>query len=402
MVNCSYEPEITERIRRIKPSFTLEMAALAAELRAKGVDVINFSVGEPDFNTPANIIAAGKQAMDDGNTKYTAGAGTPDLRKAICEKLARENGITATPDQVVVSNGEKHSLYNACQTMFDAGDEVIILKPFWVSFPELVSLADAEAVFVETLPDKCFEPDFDDLKAKITVRTKGIIINTPSNPSGGVWSDETVKRLLKIAAEHDWTVIADECYERLVYGNPFVSAATLNETGARIITCMSLSKTYAMTGWRIGYAVADYRIAKAMAKFQGQATSCPNSIGQQAAIEALTGDQSAVETMRQTFQERRDLMVGLLNEIPGVNCALPGGAFYAFPDMSTYIGKRAKGQVINDSFDLGNYILDKAQVVTVPGDGFGSPGHIRFSFATNADNIREGIQRITKVLQELK
>ena len=402
MVENSSAIRISQRIRKIKPSFTLEMAAKAMELRAQGVDVINFSVGEPDFNTPANIISAAKQAMDDGFTKYTAGAGMPELRQAICRKLARENGIDATLDQIVVSNGEKHSLYNACQTIFEDGDQVIIFKPYWVSFPEFVSLADAEAVFVNTLPDQRFEPDFDDLASKITDRTRGVIINTPSNPSGGVWSDAALRRLLELAAKHDWTVIADECYERLVYGDPFVSAVNLNQANARIITCMSLSKTYAMTGWRIGYSVSDAKIAKAMAKFQGQATSCPNSIGQKAAIEALDGDQSAVEKMRQTFQQRRDLMVRLLNEIPGISCALPGGAFYAFPNMSAYIGKKVAGKVLEDSFDLGNYLLEKAQVVTVPGDGFGAPGHIRFSFATNLENISEGINRIAKVLQELE
>ena len=402
MVENSSAIRISQRIHKIKPSFTLEMAAKAMELRDQGVDVINFSVGEPDFNTPANIISAAKQAMDDGFTKYTAGAGMPELRQAICRKLARENGIDARPDQIVVSNGEKHSLYNACQTMFEDGDQVIIFKPYWVSFPEFVSLADAEAVFVNTLPDRRFEPDFDDLASKITDRTKGVIINTPSNPSGGVWSDVAVRRLLELAAKHNWTVIADECYERLVYGGPFVSAVNLNEASARIITCLSLSKTYAMTGWRIGYSYSDAKIAKAMAKFQGQATSCPNSIGQKAAIEALDGDQSAVEKMRQTFQQRRDLMVRLLNEIPGISCALPGGAFYAFPNMSAYLGKKAAGKVLEDSFDLGNYLLEEAQVVSVPGDGFGAPGHIRFSFTTNLENIREGINRIAKVLQELE
>ncbi len=393
---------ITDRIKKIQPSFTLEMAARATELREQGVDVINFSVGEPDFNTPANIIAAGKKAMDDGFTKYTPGPGTMELRKAVCVKLERENGFSATPDQVVISNGEKHSLFNACQALFQEGDEVILFTPYWVSFPEIVSLSGAKPVVVDTIPENRFEPDFADLEAKITPNTKGVIINSPSNPSGGVWSDEAVERLLKMAVEKDWSVIADECYERLVYGDPFVSAEKLNTFGARIITCLSLSKTYAMTGWRIGYAVSDPVIAKAMSKFQGQATSCPNSIGQKAAVEALTGDQSAVENMRKTFQERRDLMVGLLNEIPGITCALPGGAFYAFPDMSAYLGKKYNGKVIRDSFDLGNYILNQAQVVTVPGDGFGSPGHIRFSFATNKENIRRGIERLDNVLQELE
>ncbi len=393
---------ITNRIKNIQPSFTLEMAAKATELREQGVDVVNFSVGEPDFNTPANIIAAGKKAMDDGFTKYTPGPGMMELRKAVCVKIERENGFKATPEQVVISNGEKHSLFNACQVLFQEGDEVIIFKPYWVSFPEFVNLSGAKPVYVETLPEQRFEPDFADLEAKITFNTKGVIFNSPSNPAGGVWSREAVQRLLKLAAEKDWSVIADECYERLVYGDSFVSAESLNTFGTRIITCLSLSKTYAMTGWRIGYAISDPVIAKAMAKFQGQATSCPNSIGQKAAVEALTGDQSAVEEMRQTFQERRDLMVKLLNEIPGITCALPGGAFYAFPDVSAYLNKKFNGKIIRDSFDLGNYILDQAQVVTVPGDGFGSPGHIRFSFATNKENIRRGIERVANILKALE
>ncbi len=392
---------LANRVDRIKPSFTLEMAGKAAALREAGVDVINFSVGEPDFNTPENIRKAGYDAIEGGFTKYTAGAGMMELRKAICAKLKRENDLDYAPTQILVSNGEKQSLSLACQALFQEGDEVLIFTPYWVSFPEFVTLADATPILVDTVAENQFEPDWEDLDNKISENTKGVIINSPSNPTGGVWSDEAVKRLLTLAAKYNWTVIADECYERLVYDLKFTSAEKLNDVGARIITCMSVSKTYAMTGWRIGYAAGDETIIKAMTKIQGQATSCANAIGQKAAIEALSGDQSAVEEMRKTFQERRDLIIGLLNEIPNVNCAMPGGAFYAFPDFSSYLGKKNGSTVMHDTFDLSDYLLDTAKVVTVPGDGFGAKGHIRFSFATNKDLIREGINRVKKALNHL-
>ncbi|MFQ6677338.1 MAG: pyridoxal phosphate-dependent aminotransferase [Fidelibacterota bacterium] len=396
--------KFAKRVSRVKPSYTLEMASKAAEMRFQGIDVINFSVGEPDFNTPDHIIEAGKKAMDDGYTKYTAGSGMIELRQAICEKLKRENGLEYIPNEILVSNGEKQSLYNACQVLFDQGDEVVIFTPYWVSFPEFVRLADAEPIIVNTLSQKQFEVDFNDLEKKTTENIKGVIVNSPSNPTGGVWSSEALMRLLNIAANRDWTVISDECYERLIFDGGFISAEKLNRDhniGARVITCMSLSKTYAMTGWRIGYAAGEQAIIKAMSKVQGQATSCANSIGQRAAIAALTGDQRPVEEMRLKFKKRRDLMVGLLNEIPGVSCAIPGGAFYTFPNMSHYIGKKINGKIIQDSFDLSGYILNSGSVVTVPGDGFGAPGHIRFSCATDRDTIRRGISKVAYALKQL-
>ena len=396
--------KLASRVARIKPSFTLEMATKAAEMRSQGIDVINFSVGEPDFNTPEHIIAAGKAAMDAGFTKYTAGPGMIELRQAICEKLKRENGLEYTPSEILVSNGEKQSLYNACQVLFDKGDEVIIFVPYWVSFPEFVRLADAEPVLIDTLPDKQFEADFDDLEKKITPAIKGVIVNSPSNPTGGVWGVEALIRLLKMAVQHDWTVISDECYERLVFDGEFISIEKLNRDhniGARVVTCLSLSKTYAMTGWRIGYAAGDEIIIKAMSKIQGQSTSCANSIGQRAGIAALTGDQQPVEDMRLQFRERRDLMVKLLNDIPRVSCATPGGAFYTFPNFSEYIGKKANGKVIQDSFDLSEYILTSEAVVTVPGDGFGAPGHLRFSCATDKETIKRGLSKVASVLEKL-
>ena len=393
-----------ERVQRVKPSFTLEMTSRAEELRAQGIDVMNFSAGQPDFNTPENIRNAAKAALDRGQTKYTAGSGTIELREAVCTKLKRENQLDIFPDQVLISNGEKQSLYLVCQSLFEKGDEVLIFKPYWVSFPEFVTLADATPVIVETDAKQNFEPNMEDLKSKITDRVKGIIINSPSNPTGSVWSNEVIINLLGIAKDNGWVVISDECYERLVFNGEFTSSQKLNiDQGidANVLTCMSLSKTYAMTGWRIGYAFGERSIIKAMEKIQGQATSCANSIGQAAAVEALVGDQSAVDFMRKKFRDRRDLMVSLLNTLPSVNCDIPGGAFYAFPDFSKYIGKFFKEKKIKDSFDLCDVILNVSKVVTVPGDGFGAPGHIRFSYTLGSEVIREGIKRVKKVLEQL-
>ena len=392
------------RVKRVKPSFTLEMTSRAAELKAQGVDVINFSAGQPDFNTPKNIRNAAKLAMDQGQTKYTAGSGTIELRKAVCTKIKRENSLDIFPDQVLISNGEKQSLYLACQALFQAGDEVLIFKPYWVSFPEFVTLSDASPVLVDTNSEKNFEPDLKDLSSKISKRVKGIIINSPSNPTGSLWSNEAIINILKLAKNNNWVLISDECYERLVFDGHFISVEKLNQDhqiGANIITCMSMSKTYAMTGWRIGYAFGQKNIIKAMNKIQGQATSCANSISQAASVEALLGDQSAVKMMRDKYKKRRDLIVSLLNEIPGVYCDLPGGAFYAFPDFSAYIGKSYQGAQVTDSFELANLFLNEAKVVTVPGDGFGAPGHIRFSYPMASDVIREGINRVRKILEEL-
>ena len=392
---------IAQRVNKINPSFTLQMATKAADMRSRGVDVINFSVGEPDFNTPKHIRDAAKEALDQGYTKYTAGPGMIELRQAICEKLERENKISYDPSSILVSNGEKQSLYNACQAIFNPDDSVVVFSPYWVSFPEFVKMAEANPVLVDTIPESNFEPNFDDLESKINSTIKGVIINSPSNPTGGVWSNEAIVRLLKIAKDNQWIVISDECYERLVYDGEFTSAEKLNQVhniGASVLTCMSLSKTYAMTGWRIGYAAGPENIIKAMSKIQGQATSCANSIGQKASIEALLGDQSCVEEMKASFLQRRDLIVRLLNDLPGVKCAIPNGAFYVFPDFSSYLNRKGNGKLLKDTFDISEYILDSVQVVTVPGDGFGSSEHIRFSYATNRKIIQEGMDRVKKSL----
>ena len=395
---------LAKRVEKIKPSFTLEMVSRAADLKSKGIDLINFSAGQPDFNTPNNIIEAAKKAMDIGKTKYTAGSGTLDLRNAICLKIKRENKIDISPSNILVSNGEKQSLSLACQALFQLGDQVLIFKPYWVSFPEFVCLADAKPVFIDTKSNNNFEPDQVEIESKISDSVKGIIINSPSNPTGSIWSDDTIIKILKLAKTHNWVVISDECYERLVFDGSFTSAEKLNQDfniGANIVTCMSMSKTYSMTGWRIGYSFGQKIIIDAMNKIQGQSTSCANSISQAASVEALIGDQSTVVMMLKKFKERRDLMVSLLNKIAGVKCNIPGGAFYAFPNFENYIGKSFNGIKIKNSFVLSELFLTEANVVTVPGDGFGSPGHIRFSYPVSKKNIKEGIGRINNFLDKL-
>ena len=292
--------KLADRVNKVRPSFTLEMTSRAAELKYAGYDVINFSAGQPDFNTPENIISAAKTAMDQGLTKYTAGSGMIELRQAICKKVKRENKINILPEEVLVSNGEKQSLYLACQALFQSGDEVLIFSPYWVSFPEFVTLSDATPVLIDTESKNNFEPEIKDILAVANKNIKGIIINSPSNPTGSIWSEKKILEVLKIAEEKNWIVISDECYERLVFAKKNTIRQKLandNNLNTEIITCMSMSKPYAMTGWRIGYAFGNLDIIKAMSKIQGQATSCANSIGQAASIEALVGDQSTVDEM---------------------------------------------------------------------------------------------------------
>ena len=395
--------KLSKLVDKIKPSFTLQMTAKAAALRSKGIDVINFGVGEPDFNTPSHIIKAGKKAIDDGYTKYTPGSGMLELKEAIQQKVAKMTGLSYDVSQIIVSNGGKQSLSVACQALFDKGDKVIIFSPYWVSFPEFVTLSGATPVLVNTLPSKQFEPDFHDLNDNIDSSVKGVIINSPSNPTGGVWSNDAITTLLDISKEKNWIVISDETYEELVYDNKFTSIDKLNTAGVEVLTIRSMSKTYAMTGWRIGYATGNKSIVKAMSKIQGQTTSCPNAIGQKASVAALLGDQQPVLDMKKKFEERRQVMFEQLNSLNGVSCSMPGGAFYMFPDFSHYLNKETKeGKILQDTFDLSDYILDTASVVTVAGDGFGAKGYLRFSFATSKEIIKEGIKRIRKSLEELK
>ncbi len=390
---------LTDRIGRITPSATLVMTAKAAELRAAGKPVINLSVGEPDFPTPENIRNAGKRAIDEGHTRYTPGGGTLELKKAVVKKLSRDNDLHYDTSQILISCGGKHSLYNACQALFQSGDEVIIFSPYWVSFPDFVSVTGAKPIFVNTDPARQFEPVMDDLKAKITSRTKGIIINSPSNPTGGVWNDEAVLKVLEIAEIAGVWVFSDECYEQLTYDRTYISTAMLGENTEKVLTFQSCSKTYAMTGWRIGYTAGDEKVIKAMGKLQGQSTSCPSSIAQVAAIEALIGDQSEVTIMRNVFKKRRDYIVTRLNEMNGVHCDTPGGAFYVFPDFSSYMGDDRN---IQSSNDLSMYLLEQKAVVTVAGKAFGSDGNVRFSYAASDEDLARAMDLVEETLKELE
>ncbi len=390
---------LTDRIGRITPSATLVMTAKAAELRAAGKPVINLSVGEPDFPTPENIRNAGKRAIDEGHTRYTPEGGTLELKKAVVKKLSRDNDLHYDTSQILISCGGKHSLYNACQALFQSGDEVIIFSPYWVSFPDFVSVTGAKPIFVNTDPARQFEPVMDDLKAKITSRTKGIIINSPSNPTGGVWSDEAVLKVLEIAETAGVWVFSDECYEQLTYDRTYISTAVLGENTEKVLTFQSCSKTYAMTGWRIGYTAGDEKVIKAMGKLQGQSTSCPSSIAQVAAIEALIGDQSEVTIMRNVFKKRRDYIVTRLNEMNGVHCDTPGGAFYVFPDFSSYMGDDRN---IQSSNDLSMYLLEQKAVVTVAGKAFGSDGNVRFSYAASDEDLARAMDLVEETLKELE
>ncbi len=390
---------LTERIGRITPSATLAMTAKAAELRAAGEPVINLSVGEPDFPTPKNIRLAGQRAIEEGHTRYTPGGGTMELKKAVVEKLSRDNNLHYDTSQILISCGGKHSLYNACQALFQTGDEVIIFSPYWVSFPDFVSVTGAKPVFVNTDPLHQFEPVLDDLKAKITPRTKGIIINSPSNPTGGVWSDEAVLKVLEIAQDANAWIFSDECYEQLTYDRPYISTAVLGENTEKVLTFQSCSKTYAMTGWRIGYTAGDEKVIQAMGKLQGQSTSCPCSIAQVAATEALIGDQSEVAIMRNVFKKRRDYIVNRLNKMNGVHCDNPGGAFYVFPDFSTLMGSNKK---IQSSNDLSMYLLEQKAVVTVAGKAFGSDGNVRFSYAASDEDLSRAMDLLEETLTELE
>ena len=390
---------LTDRIGRITPSATLAMTAKAAELRAAGKPVINLSVGEPDFPTPENIRNAGKRAIDEGHTRYTPEGGTLELKKAVVKKLSRDNDLHYDTSQILISCGGKHSLYNACQALFQSGDEVIIFSPYWVSFPDFVSVTGAKPIFVNTDSARQFEPVMDDLKAKITSRTKGIIINSPSNPTGGVWSDEAVLKVLEIAETAGVWVFSDECYEQLTYDRTYISTAMLGENTEKVLTFQSCSKTYAMTGWRIGYTAGDEKVIKAMGKLQGQSTSCPSSIAQVAAIEALIGDQSEVTIMRNVFKKRRDYIVTRLNEMNGVHCDTPGGAFYVFPDFSSYMGDDRN---IQSSIDLSMYLLEQKAVVTVAGKAFGSDGNVRFSYAASDEDLARAMDLVEETLKELE
>ena len=389
---------IASRLDPIKPSITLAVTAKAARLKASGVDVISFGAGEPDFDTPEHIKAAAAQALAKGGVgKYTEVGGTPALRKAIAEELSRVHKTSIGADQVLVSCGAKHSLYNLFMALLDPGDEVIIPAPYWVSYPDMVMLAGGRPVIVPTRAEDDFAARVEDVAGALSSRTRAIVINNPSNPTGGVWSRAHVEAIAKLVVEKNLLVVSDDIYRSLVYGGAeYVSIAALGpDIAARTLLVDGVSKTYAMTGWRIGYTAGPANVIKAMATIQGQSTSNPSHVAQVAALAALTGSQDCVETMRKAFDERRVAMVELLRQIPGVTCREPKGAFYAFPDVSSYVGKRTpEGSILDDDVQLCDWLVEVGKVAVVPGSGFGAPGHVRLSYACSMENIREGVKRL--------
>ena len=387
----------------ISPSMTLAITAKAKKMKADGENVISFGAGEPDFNTPEHIRAAAIEAIESGKTGYTAAAGLPELKKAICDKLKNENQLDYAPENVVVSNGAKHSLYNTFQAICNPGDEVIISIPFWVSYPELVKLADAVPVLVETKEEEGFKYNLETLKAAITDKTKAILINSPNNPTGTVYTKEELRELAKIAEENDIYIISDEIYEKLIYEGEHVSIATFGEKIKDLtIIINGMSKGYAMTGWRIGYAVARKEIAAIMTNVQSHATSNPNTIAQYASIAGLTGPQDSIDEMVKAFNARKDFMVDRVNEISHLSCRKPEGAFYVMINISEVIGKEYKNEKINGSMDMAAFLLENEKVAVIPGIAFGSDNYIRLSYATSMDNIKEGLDRIEKFALELK
>ena len=394
--------QLSDRLNRLAPSATLAMSQRSSELKAQGVDVINLSVGEPDFNTPDHIKAAAIQAVEDNWSRYSPVPGYPSLKQAIVNKLKQENGLDYQPGQILCSNGAKQSVCNVVMALVNAGDEVIIPAPYWVSYPQMVLLAEGKPVIVEAPIEQDFKITPEQLEAAITPKTRALILCSPSNPTGSVYSKEELRGLAEVIARHERViVIADEIYEHINYVGKHESIAQFAEIKDRVVIINGVSKAYAMTGWRIGFIAAPEWVVKGCNKLQGQYTSGPCSVSQKAAEAAYTGSQQCVEDMRKAFERRKDLIVRLTKEVPGLEVNEPQGAFYLFPKCSSYFGKRDGDRVINSSTDLAMYLLEVGHVATVGGDAFGSPECFRMSYATSDENIVEAIRRIKETLGRL-
>ncbi|MET0488200.1 MAG: pyridoxal phosphate-dependent aminotransferase [Candidatus Rokuibacteriota bacterium] len=397
---------LADRLKTLAPSATLAVQAKAKELRARGVDVISFGAGEPDFDTPQRIKDAGVEAMRRGQTKYTEVGGVPELRAAICGKLKRDNGLAYEPADILVSVGAKHTLFNLVVALVNPGDEVLVPSPYWVSYPEQVQLMGGVGVPVETTEASGFDLDPDRLRAAVTPRTKLIVVNSPNNPTGAVFSRAALEAVARLAVERDLWVVSDECYEALTFEGRHVSIASFGpEIKARTIVVNTCSKAYAMTGWRIGYAAGDRTLIRAMTDVQSQVTSNPSSIAQWAAVEALAGTQDEVAKMAGEFDRRRRLIVAGLNALRGVSCIMPKGAFYAFANVSGLFGRtwrRSEGAIaLKTSLDVTSFLLEEARVAVVPGKDFGSDAHIRMSYATSDALISDGLARMKAAIATL-
>ena len=395
--------KLSSRITAIKPSPTLAITAKANALKAEGRDIIGFGAGEPDFDTPINIKMAAIKAIEEGFTKYTPVDGIVELKDAIIHKLQRDNQLSYSRSQVVVSCGAKHTLYNLIQVLCEEGDEVIIPSPYWVSYLDMVVLSGARPVIIKTSESQGFKMHPQQLESAINAKTKVIILNSPSNPAGVVYNASELDALAKIILKRGILVISDDIYEKIIYdGLPFSNITSVNEEMKNLsIVVNGVSKAYSMTGWRIGYAAGPEEIIAAVTKLQSQNTSNPTSIAQKAAVEALNGNQDGVAEMAAEFRKRRDVIVEKLNAIPGITCMNPQGAFYVFPDISALFGRSYQGRTISNSSDLAAYLLDEADVAVVPGVDFGHDDHIRLSYATSMKNIEEGLKRIQSAVMNL-
>ncbi len=395
---------LAKRVSLIKPSATLALEARAKEMKKEGIDVISFSAGEPDFDTPDGIKNAAIKAIEEGFTKYTASSGIIELRKAVADKLEKCHGLFYKPEDILISCGAKHSLYNLVMALFEEGDEVIIPSPYWVTYPEQILLCGAKPVIVETAEKDSFLLRPDVLKGFITKRTKGLILNTPSNPVGSAYERQHLEGLAEVVLKHNLYVISDETYEGIVYdGFKQSSIASLNnDIFKRTIIVNGVSKSYAMTGWRIGYAAGPRNIIDAMGNIQSQSTSNPTSIAQKAALEAISGRyEDFIDMMVERFDRRRHYIVNRLKEIPGVSCFMPKGSFYVFPNVSGVLGRKFNDTILDSSVKLAEYLLNTARVAAVPGDPFGAPGYMRLSYATSMDNIEKGLDRIESAIKKL-
>lgn len=395
--------KISERVMALSPSATFAMSQKAADLKATGLDVISLSVGEPDFNTPDHIKEAAKAAIDNNFSFYTAVPGYLSLREAVCRKLKRENGLDFTPAQIIIGNGAKQELCDVILAIVNKGEQVLIPTPAWVSYVEMVKIAEGEPVLVYSGPEQNFKITPEQLEAAITPKTKAVMLCSPSNPTGAVYSKEELAGLVKVLAKHPQIiVISDEIYEHITYVGNTVSLASFPELKDRVVVINGVSKAYAMTGWRIGYCACPTDIAKAVSKLHGQYTSNCSSIAQKAAEAAYDGPQDCVEEMRQAFERRRDLIVGLAKEIPGFNLTTPDGAFYIFPEVSSLFGKKAGDKVIANADDLAMYLLEEALVASVSGAAFGAPDCIRFSYATSDEKLVEAMRRVKAAVEKLQ
>ena len=396
--------KISSRMEGLEESVTLAVTAKAKELKARGYDIIGFGAGEPDFDTPENIKKAAVKAIEKGYTKYTPVGGIDALKDAIIGKFKKDNGLDYSKEEILVSCGGKHSLFNLFQALLEAGDEVIIPSPYWVSYPPMVKLAGGMGRIVKTDEETGFKMTPEEFKKNITKKTKAVIINSPSNPTGSVYAGDELAKIVEIALEKRVFIISDEIYEKLYYGDkPIICAASLSEKALQnSIIINGVSKTYAMTGWRIGYAAGPKELIKAMTNIQSQSTSNPASISQWAAVEALAGPQDKVKTMVEEFRRRRALMVAGLNSIEGVSCMTPQGAFYVFANVSSFFGKRYGDRKIDGSLAITSFFLEEAEVAVVPGVAFGDDGHIRLSYACSEEDIRVGLERMREALGTLK